>query len=126
MLGVHDLVPHFAVSTIEGRAIAYQSLWQRKCLALVSVPRQPPAAGDYAFTLAAAFRDDDLRDAECIVTCDAIAGLPCPGALVADRWGEIFFVATATSIDDLPGSDELIAWVRFVQMHCPECEGEAR
>src|SRR5689334_3629772 len=114
MLGVHDLVPHFTVSTVDGRRIAYQSLWQRKSLALVCVPRQHPAAASYATALATAFGDGALRDAESIVTDEPIAGMRCPGAIVADRWGEIFFVAAATSLDDLPRIEELIDWMRYV------------
>ena len=126
MLGVHDLVPHFTASTVEGRRIAYGSLWQRKSLVLVSLPPQHPSAETDATALETAFREGGFRDAECIVTCDPIAGVPCPGTIVADRWGEIFFVAAPTSVEALPHVEELIEWMRYVQMHCPECEGEAR
>ena len=45
--------------------------------------------------------------------------------LLLDRWGEI---AWQTSADParLPGPDEVIDWLCFVQRQCPECEGEAR
>jgi hypothetical protein len=126
MLGVHDLLPHFTVSTVEGRRIVYGSLWQRKSLLLVCVPGRSPAAEAYRHALAAAFRDEAFGDAECVITADVIPGLTPPGAVVADRWREIFFVATETSVDQLPRVEELIDWVRHVRMHCPECEGEAR
>jgi hypothetical protein len=126
MSGVHDLLPHFTVSTVEGGRSVYGSLWQRKSLLLVCVPERSPAAEIYGRALAAAFREEAFGDVECIVTGDVIAGFTPPCAIVADRWGEIVFVATATSVDELPRTEELIDWVRYVRMHCPECEGEAR
>ena len=34
--------------------------------------------------------------------------------------------AEPPSAAGLPGPDELIEWLRYVQMQCPECQGEAR
>ena len=44
-------------------------------------------------------------------------------ALVTDEWGEVFFVVDAGPEHDLPPADELVEWVRFAAIQCPECEG---
>jgi hypothetical protein len=113
-------VPFFDVEAADGTRRSYRDLWQRRTLLLVSVA--PP--GSDAAQLAARLRERVGGDAEVIVTADAVEGLPRPGALVADRWGEIFHVAPAE-----PGTLDVVDladWVRFVQSKCPECEGEAR
>jgi hypothetical protein len=94
MLHVHDLVPHFTISTAAGQQLAFGSLWQRKMLLVVCVPRQSQTAEAYGRVLNAAFCEARFGDAACVVTTDAVSGLACPSAIVADRWGEIVFVAS--------------------------------
>ena len=60
------------------------------------------------------------------MTRDTVPGLPAPAALVADRWGEIAYVATAPTLDGLPAPSTLFDWLDYVVQRCPECEGEAR
>lgn len=113
-------VPFFDVEAADRTRRVYRDLWQRRTLLLVSVA---PAGVDAA-QIAARLRERVGDDAEVIVTADAVEGLPRPGVLVADRWGEIVHVApidpAAIDVDDLAD------WVRFVQIQCPECQGEAR
>jgi peroxiredoxin len=45
--------------------------------------------------------------------------------VVADPWGEVRHRHDAGSAHDLPGPAELVDWVRFVAIQCPECEGES-
>jgi hypothetical protein len=35
-------------------------------------------------------------------------------------------VQQAESNRDLPDADALMEWLRYVQMQCPECQGESR
>jgi len=66
-------------------------------------------------------------DARFLVTRDVIAGLPAPSVVIGDRWGEVHHVATAdSSLAALPAPAELLEWLHYVQMRCPECEGEWR
>jgi hypothetical protein len=113
-------VPFFEVDTVEGTQRLYRDLWQRRALLLVSVA----TPGVDAAGIAARLRERVGDSAEVLVTAHEVEGLPRPGALVADRWGEIVFVApidpAALDVEDLA------EWVRFVQIKCPECEGEAR
>lgn len=43
--------------------------------------------------------------------------------IVTDEWGEVHFVADAGAGHELPPAEELVAWVKFLAIQCPECEG---
>lgn len=43
-----------------------------------------------------------------------------PGVMIADEWGEVFFEKTADH-QFLPVAD-VLDWVRFIAIQCPECE----
>jgi hypothetical protein len=126
MLQPRDLVPHFAVSNFRGERVQYSSIWQRKHLVLVTLPDLEAASRNYADRLMARVRGLNEDDTEWIVTGDRVAGIPCPGVVVADRWGEVVHVAHPSEIADLPMPDELFEWVHYMQHQCPECEGEAK
>jgi hypothetical protein len=121
-----NLLPHFAVTDLYGRRVDYSSIWQRKNLVLVMLSGTDPLSRSYADQLMARGRDSKEDDTEWVVTCERIAGMPNPGAVVADRWGELMHVAHAPDVAHLPVPDELAEWVDYVQHRCPECEGEAR
>ena len=61
-------------------------------------------------------------EARLVVTRETVDGVPRPGVVIADRWGEVFAVIDDPARTDV---DDLIEWLRWVQMKCPECEGEA-
>jgi hypothetical protein len=42
-------------------------------------------------------------------------------AIVADRFGDVYFTAGATPPDELPTPDALEEWLRFLATQCPEC-----
>jgi hypothetical protein len=120
-----DLVPHVEVRAVDGRLFRYSAIWQRGSLVLVALPAAGPG-GAYAAELAARTADFQDRNAVCVVTRDPVDGLPAPGALVADRWGEVVHAAAARGVDGLPSAPELLEWLDYVERRCPECEGEAR
>ena len=126
MLHPGDLVPHFEVTDLYGKRVDYSSIWQRKNLVLVMLPDTDPSSRSYAEQLKARGRDSKEDHTEWVVTSDRIAGMSNPGAIVADRWGELMHVARAPDVAHLPVLDELVEWVDYVQHRCPECEGEAR
>lgn len=125
-LQTHDLLPHFEVTDLGGERVAYASIWQRKNLVLVMLPDPIPPSGGYVNRLRETVRGLDADDTEWIFTRDAIDGLPSPGVVVADHWGEIVYVGQSSKVEDLPPPEELLEWVRYVRHKCPECEGEAR
>jgi hypothetical protein len=126
MLKPGDLLPHFTVTDLYGSRVDYSSIWQRKNLVLIMLPDSGPSSHSYAEQLMARARDSQKDDTAWLVTCDRIARLPSPGAIVADRWGELMHVAQAPDVAHLPVADALVEWVEYVQHRCPECEGEAR
>jgi hypothetical protein len=122
-----DLVPHFAVTTIEGAPVSYGTIWQLRNLVLIALP--PGGIEASACYLAqftahgAAFAG---HQAQCVATRDPIAGINPPAVIVADRWGEVMYAAAGRQVADLPPVDAVIDWLEYVQHRCPECEGEAR
>lgn len=126
MLQPHDLVPHFEVTDIRGERVRYSSIWQRKNLVLVTLPDPDSWSQDYADRLMTGVPGPNDDDTAWIVTRDRVAGLPHPGVVVADRWGEVVHVAQPSEVQDLPAPDEIAESVRYLQHRCPECEGEAK
>jgi hypothetical protein len=113
-------VPHFDVTTVDGRRIRYADLWQHRNLVLVFVAGEPAEPQSYAQAVLARARDFEAAETALVVTAGRVAGLPAPGVVVADRWGEIVY-RSAEGGAALPGADELLDWVHFVRMQCPEC-----
>jgi hypothetical protein len=126
MLQPHDLVPHFEVTDLRGERIRYSSIWQRRNLVLVTLPGSGPPSRDYARRLPAPAAGPDDADTVWIATTDTVEGLPPPGLVIADRWGEVVHVAHPAQVQDLPAPDEIADWVQWLRHRCPECEGEAR
>jgi hypothetical protein len=127
MLQAHDLISHFNVTTLSGERFAYSEIWQRKNLVLISLPQSDPAAStEYVSQLMAQTSELTQDDSVFVITPDHVDGLPSPGVVVADRWGEIQYVTDASGVDDLPSPQEIIEWLQHVQSQCPECQGEAK
>ncbi len=128
MLQRGDLIPHFDVTSLQGDTVSYSTLWQRRNLVLITVPASDPDGTftHYVSQLSARGPASTAADTEWVITRDAVTGVPCPGVVVADRWGEVIHVATGSQASELPLADELVDWVTYVQHQCPECEGEAK
>jgi hypothetical protein len=105
------------LTTVRGEPFDYRTIWQQKNLALVTVPDSP---GDDPVLSELAAREPDFRDwnSVCVVTPDPVPGLPSPGVLVADRWGEIVHVALAARMMDLPAAADLLEWLEYIQRRC--------
>jgi peroxiredoxin len=120
-----DSLPHFSVTTVDGRRVEYVDFWQRQNVVLVTVPADGSAA-QYASDL---LRDRERLTAHntaCVVTADPLDGLPPASVVIADQWGEIQFIATGQPAGALPTVAELVEWLEHVQHQCPECQGETR
>ena len=125
MLNKGDHVPRFEIVTIDDIRVNYADLWQKKNLALVCLSEDSsPDAQSYIQQLREALPVLAVHDAVVVVTTTAIDGMPLPGCAVADRWGQMQWVASANRVADLPSPREIAAWLQFVEIQCPECEGE--
>lgn len=122
----HDLMPMFTANNADGTHVRYDDIWQRRNLLLVSLPNDDPTGATYATTLGVLEPDLAAYDAALIITTTRIEGVPSPGVVVADRWGEVYYVQEADRAAALPPPAELVEWLRFVRNECPECQGETR
>jgi hypothetical protein len=56
---------------------------------------------------------------------DAWAALGIPegesALIIADRWGDVYSAQHSRSFGDLPSTDQIEEWIRFLAMQCPEC-----
>jgi hypothetical protein len=117
-------MPHFDVTTIEGRRVRYDDIWQRRNLVLVVVvPPERETGSRYASQLEAHRAEFEAEETTVVVTTDAVPKLAAPAALVADRWGEIAFLEQASAGQPFrwPDVDELLSWAHFIEIQCPEC-----
>jgi len=122
-----ERVPDFVVTTVDGRGFSYASIWQHRNLVLITLPDvDSEEARACSAAIGGRLAEFGNQNTACIVTADRVPGLDGPGALVADKWGEIVYVASAPHIDALPPVDDLLEWIEYLQLRCPECEGETR
>lgn len=49
------------------------------------------------------------------------AGCPTPAVFVTDRFREIYATYVSSEGSALPGAEEIIDWLRFINIQCPEC-----
>jgi hypothetical protein len=112
-------VSHFEVQTVDGRALSYRTIWQRKNLLLVVLPESPSDA-EYVSTLRAREPEFEWLDTECIITRDAVPGIRAPAMLVADRWGEIIHIAARSESERSPAPERLLGWLEYIQNRCPD------
>ncbi|MGE3274414.1 MAG: hypothetical protein AB7O67_04840 [Vicinamibacterales bacterium] len=126
VLGPPDLLPHFEVTDLRGARIRYASFWQRKNLVLVLVPDSLPSTCAFADRLLATIGELGQDDTAWVLTADAVEGLPRPGVVIADQWGEIAYVFSPSDATGWPFAEALITCVRAIEHRCPECEGESQ
>jgi hypothetical protein len=113
-------------TTVRGERFAYSDLAATNLLLVSLVQTEATGSANYLTQLSALMPQLTARDTECVITRDCVSGIPCLGVVVADRWGEICYVAHVTSVADLPIARELIEWLDYLQNKCPECEGEVK
>ena len=57
-----------------------------------------------------------VRDTERVLAGEA-------AVLIADEWGEVFFASEPGDGHSGPSAEEVLEWVKFIAIQCPECEG---
>ena len=122
------LLPHFEVRDVSGTLVRYRDVWQRANLLLVCLAgADPQAAEEYRAAIEDQGDAITATETNLVMTWDAVAGLPAPCVVIGDRWGEVQSLAAAdSSLAALPAPAELLEWLHYVRMRCPECEGEWR
>jgi hypothetical protein len=110
-------VPHFVVRAVDGAEVDYRSIWQTRNLLLVCLDDTDASRpfATVAEDLAKRQAELDTLQSRLVVTRDEVAGVPRPGVVVADRWGDIYATLDASSLKD---ADDLLEWVGFVQKKC--------
>jgi hypothetical protein len=121
-----DQVPHFSVTTLDGKQVVYRNMWQRRNLLLALCARCDAHSDlDWVAQLGRTVPELAALNTEYVITAERIAGFPASGVVIADRWGEIQAI-----VDDPDGAvvdaDDILDWLRYVENRCPECEGESR
>ena len=117
-----DALPFFDVVTVDGTRVAYEQFWQQRNVVLVSLSSEATVYERQLVTALIGRRAEfDALEAVCVVMRDAVAGVPQPGVVIADRWGEVQSVASG-----LPEPQDLLDTLEYLQQKCPECEGESR
>jgi hypothetical protein len=53
---------------------------------------------------------------------DGNSKLEPPALIIADEWGEIYFMTEPGREHAFPTRNEIVEWVRFIAIQCPECE----
>jgi hypothetical protein len=119
----HQL-PHFDVRELNGRRVRYDELWQCRNLVLVLIDSTRREEATRSASVLSAHRDEfDDTEAAVVVTADSVQGLRAPCVVIADRWGEIMHIERPDPGNVWPFTnvDELLQWVRFARIQCPEC-----
>lgn len=122
MLTRRDRFPHVTVRCIDGTTFEYGDLWQRRHLLLVTLAGEGADRAEDEARYIARLNDrhDELQRYETtvVITRDAIAGVPAPAVLIADRWGEIVTVESAPQVASLPEVSDLLDWLRMIAHAC--------
>ncbi len=122
-----DSLPDFDARTLADRPINYrQDVWQKKLAVLIGF-LDPASDAARAYRRELSRREADLTAWDTLLlVVTHLPGCTAPAVVIADRWGEVRHVAHPADDRGLPGIDDLIEWLRFVQAECPECQGETR
>ncbi|MGE3707577.1 MAG: hypothetical protein AB7I13_20070 [Vicinamibacterales bacterium] len=116
MLERRAILNDFSVTTLEGATFAYGEIWQKKNLIAVSLG---PGTRDPEYVARLRELGSGLGDhTTLVVTEEPVAGEAGPLALVADRYGEVYFVARAETAAALPPPGELGDWLAYLRMRC--------
>jgi hypothetical protein len=128
MLQAGEMLPMFVVANrLDGKRVDYRDIWQRNHIVLISAPDDDRTVDDYVGSIrtgeTTALQEPDTA---VVLTSEPIAGVPTPGLVIADRWGEVRYVAAASRAAALPPPEAVAEWLHSLRTECPECEGETR
>jgi hypothetical protein len=118
-----DLLTRFEGATVDGRELRYEQLWQHRNVMLFLVSAEL-ARGASSRLAALEGRLSELKppDTSLVISDHPIDGVPMNSVVIADRWAEVVYIAQlASDPGRWPSIDDLVEWVEFIRMKCPEC-----
>ncbi len=121
MLEHRGQLPHFTVTTIDGRSFTYADAWQSKNLVLVVLPAstaEHDASYVAALTAGLELANPTGQHSALVITRDRMPDEQRPFALVADKWGEIQYLKRAADVAGLPPARELNEWLTYIRIRC--------
>lgn len=71
---------------------------------------------------ASTLRTDERAHVQVLSDPDATLGAEAAAVLLADEWGEVHYAVHGVTDHALPDAAEITEWLRFISIHCPECE----
>ena len=110
-------MPHFVVTSVDGAVAEYRAIWQNANLVLVCLDESAASQPLEIIAAELAGRSSEFAalQSRLVVTRDAIATVPRPGVVIADRWGEIHATLNAAAVTD---ANDLVEWLRFIERRC--------
>ncbi len=122
-------LPMISVATVDGDATVPLRRAGRRATVLVTVHPECDACRAYLDALAREQAEIEEWDGRLVTTYAdaelADAGIPAPAVLIADQWGELFVVEPAGESHAFIEPAEVVSWLRYLAVQCPECQGEA-
>lgn len=123
MLRRGDLITHFDGTDVDGRGVPYDQLCQHRNVVLFVLSKYLAAAAS-TYLRALEVRLSELKppDTSLVISDHALADLPQPSIAISDRLGEIVHIEQlAAEPERWPPIDEILEWVEFIRVRCPEC-----
>jgi peroxiredoxin len=109
------------LDTLAGASADF-AVWDGRLLAVFDSPpgrgtrtEEEVEAGAPTFPFAAAVDEEHRLRRSCGLRPAETA------VIIADRWGEIYFVATDEGESALPNAATIEEWLRYLATQCPEC-----
>lgn len=65
-------------------------------------------------------------DAFAVPVLEDPTGIVADGRLsviIVDEWGEVYFASEPDGVHSTVAAEEVVEWVKFIAIQCPECEG---
>jgi hypothetical protein len=117
-----DLLTPFESATVNGAVVPHGHLWQHRNVVLFVLPdKLDVARTSYLEKLDRRLHELKPPDTS-LVIAHRIDGVPPNTIVITDRWGEVVHIAPLESdVSVWPAIDDIIEWVSFIRMKCPEC-----
>jgi len=118
--GRSNLVFVFAGDKMEELAARREEFTLEAAQVLVAVTSRPAAVAQRGRWTFPVLVDDGAHIHRNLGASDAV-GRPAPAVFVTDRFREIFAAYLPGHGSALPGAKEILDWLVFINIQCPEC-----